>query len=59
MPYKNSSQIVIGDRSSDDKRLFKTMNQLMQLRPNLENAVTNGGILSSQTKWIHYQQAKQ
>jgi hypothetical protein len=21
--------------------------------------VTNGGILSSQTKWIHYQQAKQ
>ena len=26
MPYKNSSQIVIGDRSSDDKRLFKTVN---------------------------------
>jgi hypothetical protein len=47
MPYKNSSQIVIGDRSSDDKRLFKTMNQLMQVQPNLENAVTNGGILAS------------
>jgi hypothetical protein len=29
MPYKNSSQIVIGDRSSDDKRLFRTTNQLM------------------------------
>lgn len=28
MPYKNSSQIVIGDRSSDDKRQFKTINQL-------------------------------
>ena len=54
MPYKNSSQIVIGDRSTDDKRLFKTTNQLMQIRPNLENAVTNGGILSAQTKWIHY-----
>ena len=26
MPYKNSSQIVIGDRSSDDKRQFKTIN---------------------------------
>ena len=47
MPYKNSSQIVIGDRSSDDKRLFRTTNQLMQIQPNLENAVTNGGILSS------------
>ena len=58
MPYKNSSQIVIGDRSSDDKRLFKTMNHLMQVKPNLENAVTNGGILAAQTKWIHYQQLK-
>ena len=58
MPYKNSSQIVIGDRSSDDKRLFKTMNQLMQVRPNLENAVTNGGILAAQTKWMHYNQGK-
>jgi len=58
MPYKNSSQIVIGDRSTDDKRLFKTTNQLMQIQPNLENAVTNGGILSAQTKWIHYNQSK-
>ena len=55
MPYKNSSQIVIGDRSSDDKRQFKTVNKLQQLRPNLENACTNGGILAAQTKWIHYQ----
>jgi hypothetical protein len=30
----------------------------MQLKPNLENAVTNGGIVASQTKWIHYQQLK-
>lgn len=47
MPYKNSSQIVIGDRSTDDKRLFKTTNHLMQIQPNLENAVTNGGILAA------------
>jgi hypothetical protein len=53
MPYKNSSQIVIGDRSSDDKMFWKTMNTLHQVRPNLENAVTNGGILAQQTKWIH------
>ena len=54
MPYKNSSQIVIGDRSADDKRQFKTTNQLLQLRPNMENAVTNGGILAATTKWTHY-----
>lgn len=29
MPYKNSSQIVIGDRSSEDKRAFKSMNMMM------------------------------
>lgn len=59
MPYKNSSQIVIGDRTSDDRRQFKTTNQLLQLRPNLANAVTNGGILAAQTKWTHYNQFKQ
>ena len=59
MPYKNSSQIVIGDRSTDDKRLFKTTNQLLQLRPDPSNAVTNGGILAASTKWTHYNQFKQ
>ena len=28
MPYKNSSQIVIGDRSTLDRRNFKTTNGL-------------------------------
>lgn len=28
MPYKNSSQIVIGDRSTLDRRMFKTTNSL-------------------------------
>lgn len=58
MPYKNSSQIVIGDRSSEDRRQFRTTNQLLQMKPNLENAVTNGGILAASTKWIHYNQFK-
>ena len=59
MPYKNSSQIVIGDRSTEDKRQFRTTNKLLQLKPNLGNAVSNGGILASQTKWTHYNQFKQ
>lgn len=58
MPYKNSSQIVIGDRSSDDRKHFKTTNSLKIMKPNLSDAVTNGGILAAQTKWIHYQQNK-
>jgi hypothetical protein len=58
MPYKNSSQIVIGDRSTEDRRLFKTTNQLLQMRPDPANCVTNGGILAAQTKWTHYNQTK-
>jgi len=30
MPYKNSSQIVIGDRSTLDRRQFRTTNSLHQ-----------------------------
>jgi hypothetical protein len=59
MPYKNSSQIVIGDRSTDDRRQFKSTNKLLYIQPDLSNAVTNGGILAAKTKWIHYQQKKQ
>ena len=58
MPYKNSSQIVIGDRSTDDRRLFKTTNQLLQMRPDPNNCVTNGGILAAATKWTHHNQFK-
>mmetsp|Transcript_8 Transcript_8/g.4 ORF Transcript_8/g.4 Transcript_8/m.4 type:complete len:88 (+) Transcript_8:332-595(+) len=58
MPYKNSSQIVIGDRSSEDRRAFKTVNQLMLSKAPVEMNVTNGGILARQTKWAHYQQNK-
>jgi hypothetical protein len=59
MPYKNSSQIVIGDRSTEDRRQFKTTNQLLQSKPRIDMAVTNGGILAAQTKWTHYNQMKQ
>ena len=53
MPYKNSSQIVIGDRTSYDKRQFKTTNQLHQIVPDLSDAVTNGGILAERVKRNH------
>lgn len=56
MPYKNSSQIVIGDRSTLDRRQFKTTNSLYQLQPDLHEATTNGGILSSKVKWVHAHQ---
>ena len=56
MPYKNSSQIVIGDRSTLDRRQFRTTNSLFQLRPDLTEQTTNGGILSSKVQWIHKHQ---
>lgn len=58
MPYKNSSQIVIGDRSSDSRGQYKTMNSLLMMRPDLHHAVTNGGIIAATNKWIHYNQWK-
>jgi len=56
MPYKNSSQIVIGDRSTLDRRQFKTTNRLHQLKPDLAERTTNGGILASKVKWQHTHQ---
>jgi hypothetical protein len=53
MPYKNSSQIVIGDRASDYRRQFSTMNSINYARPNLEDMTTNGGIVSTKTRWMH------
>ena len=56
MPYKNSSQIVIGDRSTLDRRQFKTTNKLFQSKPDLAERTTNGGILSQRVKWTHSHQ---
>ena len=35
MPYKNSSQVVIGDRSSHNKTHFTSLNKQFQRTPNL------------------------
>ena len=56
MPYKNSSQIVIGDRSTLDRRNFKTTNGLYQQKPDLHEQTTNGGIISERVKWTHKHQ---
>lgn len=56
MPYKNSSQIVIGDRSTLDRRNFKTTNGLMQQVPDLTEQTTNGGIIAERVKWTHKHQ---
>lgn len=59
MPYKNSSQIVIGDRSSYNKLQFRTTNQMHQQAPDLQDAVTNGGIQAKRVKWTHTHQTMQ
>ena len=43
MPYKNSSQIVIGDRSSYYKRHFMTTHSNTFVKP-VENYTSNPGI---------------
>jgi len=56
MPYKNSSQIVIGDRSTLDRRQFKTTNTLNQAVHDLDEQTTNGGIISRRFQWTHKHQ---
>ena len=53
MPYKNSSQLVIGDRTSHNKNHFKTVNQQRILRPDYQKSVTNPGISSREVQWLH------
>ena len=49
MPYKNSSQIVIGDRSTYNKRQFVSTNQNTFVKPKAFET-TNTGIISESTK---------
>ena len=56
MPYKNSSQIVIGDRSSCDRLVWRSMNSVYQPRHNLDEATSNGGILAQRVRWQHRRQ---
>ena len=53
MPYRNASSIVIGDRSSDYKRQFATLNRLNYPKHRLDDATTNGGIIATKTRWFH------
>ena len=59
MPYKNSSQIVIGDRTSYNKLQMRSTNQQHQIAPDVNDAVTNGGILAERVKWLHKHQIMQ
>lgn len=56
IPYKNTSQIILGDRSSIYKRHFLTTAQNLLKKPIMELS-TNPGILTEKTKWIKYKEA--
>ena len=56
MPYKNASQVVIGDRASQNKNHFMTVNRQFQLHPDMSDATTNSGIIAARNKWIHKHQ---
>ena len=58
MPYKNSSQIVIGDRESAGKTQYKSTNKAYYGVHALGTAITNPGILSELTKDAHKEQLK-
>ena len=47
MPYKNASQIVIGDRTSFNNKQWLSVNKLLQKVPDLHEATSNGGILAA------------
>ena len=55
MPYKNSSSIVIGDRSTYYKRQFKSTNQNVFVKPKPFES-SNQGIISSLTQRGHHLQ---
>ena len=58
MPYKNSSQVVIGNRESNDKTLYKTTHKGYYVVHPLNTAIANPGILSELTKKAHRTQLK-
>ena len=50
MPYKNSSSIVIGDRASEDRRLYVTSHK-NTFGKQADLNTSNGGIIATKTKW--------
>ena len=57
MPYKNASQITIGDRHSVYKKHFTTTNRNMMSR-HARPVSANPGIAAERTKWTHSQQRR-
>lgn len=51
IPYKNTSQIILGNRSSNYKKHFVTTAQNL-LKPPKSILTTNPGILSEKAKWL-------
>ncbi len=54
MPYKNSSSIVLGDRSSDYRRAFATTNSTFYPKHRTDDPTGNEGILAYKTQWTHF-----
>ena len=57
MPYKNSSQIVIGDRSNTYARRFVSNNKNMQTAYTFQNH-ENPGISAARTAWLRKRQVE-
>ena len=55
MPYKNSSQIVLGDRSSHYKRHYTTSNQNVYGSSKIDMC-SNSGIVAKNTLRLHHTQ---
>ena len=55
MPYKNSSQIVIGDRSTYNKRQFVSTNQNTFVKPKPFETNNSGIIADTTGRWKHLQ----
>ena len=56
MPYKNSSQIVIGDRSTYNKRQFVSTNMNMYVAPKPFSTGNSGIIAEVTTRRKHLQE---
>ena len=51
-PYRNSSQLEIGDRLSNTANMvFRTSNQALFTSKNILEGITNQGIIAAKTKW--------
>lgn len=51
-PYKNASQVEIGDRSSyNSKSVFRTTNQALHSKRDMTDYTSNQGIIAEKTKW--------